>query len=70
MRIEEFTGVAREGGAAEHKLSGLAVSAGIAIGPAHIGEGGDLPVAESHIPEGEIGAERGRFAEAVAVSLK
>ncbi len=70
MRIEEITGVAREGGAAEHKLSGLAVSAGIAIGPAHIGEGGDLPVAESHIPESEIEAERGRFAEAVAVSLK
>src|SRR6202521_3394722 len=70
MRIEEFTGVAREGGAAEHKLSGLAVSAGIAIGPAHIGEGGDLPVAESHIPESEIDAERARFAEAVAVSLK
>ena len=70
MRIEEFTGVAREGGAAEHKLSGLAVSAGIAIGPAHIGEGGDLPVAESHLPESEIEAERGRFAEAVAVSLK
>src|SRR5216683_496664 len=70
MRIEEITGVAREGGGAEHKLSGLAVSAGIAIGPAHIGEGGDLPVAESHIPESEIEAERGRFAEAVAVSLK
>ena len=70
MRIEEITGVAREGGAAEHKLSGLGVSAGIAIGPAHIGEGGDLPVAESHIPESEIDAERARFAEAVAVSLK
>ncbi len=70
MRIEEIPGVAREGGGAEHKLSGLAVSAGIAIGPAHIGEGGDLPVAESHIPESETEAERGRFAEAVAVSLK
>jgi phosphoenolpyruvate-protein phosphotransferase (PTS system enzyme I) len=70
MRIEEITGVAREGGAAEHKLLGLGVSAGIAIGPAHIGEGGDLPVAESHLPESEIEAERGRFAEAVAVSLK
>jgi phosphotransferase system enzyme I (PtsI) len=70
MRIEEVTGVAPEGGAAERRLSGLAVSSGIAIGPAHIAEGGDLQVAESHIPEGEIGAERGRFAEAVAVSLK
>src|ERR1700724_3956206 len=69
MRIEEITGVAREGGA-ERKLAGLAVSAGIAIGPAHIGEGGDLPVAERHIPESEIDAERARFGEAVAVSLK
>src|SRR5260370_632028 len=65
MRIEEFTGLAREGGAAEHKLSGLAVSAGIAIGPAHIGEGGDLPVAESHIPQSEIDAQRARSAGAV-----
>src|SRR6267154_231777 len=70
MRIEEIPGVAREGGGAEHKLSGLAVSAGIAIGPAHIGEGGDLPVAESHLPETEIEAERSRFADAVAVSLR
>ncbi len=70
MRIEEITGVAREGGAAEHKLVGLGVSAGIAIGPAHIGEGGDLPVTESHLLESEIEAERARFAEAVAVSLK
>jgi phosphotransferase system enzyme I (PtsI) len=70
MRIEEITGVAREGGAGERRLAGLGVSAGIAIGPAHIGEGGDLPVAESHIPESEIETERARFAEAVAVSLK
>ncbi len=46
------------------------VSPGIAIGPAHIGDGGDLPVTESHILENEIETERGRFAEAVAVSLK
>jgi phosphotransferase system enzyme I (PtsI) len=70
MRIEEITGVTREGGAGERKLAGLGVSAGIAIGPAHIGEGGDLPVAESHIPESEIETERARFAEAVGVSLK
>src|SRR5712692_10488929 len=70
MRIEESPGAAPEGKANERRLSGLAVSPGIAIGPAHIEEGGDLPVAESHIPESEIEAERGRFAEAVAVSLK
>jgi phosphoenolpyruvate-protein phosphotransferase (PTS system enzyme I) len=70
MRIEEISCAAPEGGGAEHRLPGLAVSPGIAIGPAHIGEGGNLPVHESHIPETEIEVERGRFAEAVAVSLK
>jgi phosphoenolpyruvate-protein phosphotransferase (PTS system enzyme I) len=70
MRIEELTGAAQEGGGAEHRLSGLAVSPGIAIGPAHIGDGGELPVHESHIPDTEIDTERGRFAEAVSVSLK
>jgi phosphotransferase system enzyme I (PtsI) len=70
MRIEELTGAEQQGGGAEHRLSGIGVSAGIAIGPAHIGDGGDLPVHESHVRETEIEAERGRFAEAVAVSLK
>ncbi len=46
------------------------MSPGIAIGPAYVGDGGELPVHESHIPEVEIEAERSRFAEAVAVSLK
>ena len=54
----------------EQRLSGLAVSPGIAIGSAHIVEGGDLPVAENYFPPGETEAERHRFAEAVAVSLK
>jgi len=70
MRIEEATNIASEGKSAEHRLSGLAVSPGIAIGPAHIVEDGDLPVAESQIPESEVEGERVRFAEAVAVSLK
>jgi phosphotransferase system enzyme I (PtsI) len=54
----------------EQRLSGLAVSPGIAIGSAHIVEGGDLPVAENYLLPGETEAERHRFAEAVAVSLK
>jgi phosphotransferase system enzyme I (PtsI) len=58
------------GRAGERVLSGLGVSPGIAIGPAHLGEGGELPVRERHIAAGETEAERGRFAEAVAVSLK
>jgi phosphotransferase system enzyme I (PtsI) len=57
-------------GVAEHRLSGLGVSPGIAIGTAHIAEGGDLPIRESHLPESAIEGERGRFAEAVAISLK
>jgi phosphotransferase system enzyme I (PtsI) len=70
MRIEEISGASSVNGGSERRLAGLAVSPGIAIGPAHIAEGGDLPVAESQVPETEIEAERGRFAEAVAVSLK
>jgi phosphotransferase system enzyme I (PtsI) len=70
MKIDEATGAGGEGGGGERRLSGLAVSPGIAIGPAHIAENGDLPVAESQIPVSEVEAEQGRFAEAVAVSLK
>src|SRR5499427_11161251 len=70
MRIEENCSTSSEDRGCERRLSGLPVSPGIAIGPAHIAEGGDLPIAESRIPEAEIEAERGRFTEAVAVSLK
>src|SRR5262245_21435685 len=70
MRPDEACGVAEGRGSTEHRLSGLGVSPGVAIGPMHIGERGDLPVRERHIPEGEIETERGRFAEAVTVSLK
>jgi phosphotransferase system enzyme I (PtsI) len=54
----------------EKRLAGIGVSPGIAIGPAYIGERGDLPVAETSIDEAGIEAERARFAEAVAVSAK
>jgi phosphoenolpyruvate-protein phosphotransferase (PTS system enzyme I) len=74
MRTEEATDLAEAAGAAEPaeecRLSGLGVSPGIAIGPAYLVEGGDLPVHEIHIPESEIEAERARFGEAVEVSLK
>src|SRR3984893_15609011 len=70
MRIEELSRVADQGAGVERRLKGLGVSPGIAIGPAHIAEGGDLPVRESHLPETEIDAARGRFAEAVVVSLR
>jgi phosphoenolpyruvate-protein phosphotransferase (PTS system enzyme I) len=70
MRIDEAEGETRQDVAAERILSGLGVSPGIAIGPAHVGEGGALPVRERHLPEAEIDAECRRFAEAVAASLK
>jgi phosphoenolpyruvate-protein phosphotransferase (PTS system enzyme I) len=70
MRIDEAESEAPQAAAAERRLSGLAVSPGIAIGPAHVREGGALSVHERHLPEADIDAERRRFAEAVAVSLK
>ena len=54
----------------EHRLTGIGVSSGIAIGPAYLGERSDLAVSERHIPEQEIDAERSRFAEAVNFSVK
>src|SRR6516164_1853140 len=69
MRIDEVSS-AEPSTASERRLSGLGVSPGIAIGPAYIAEGGELPVRESHLPESGIETERARFAEAVAVSLK
>ena len=70
MRIDEAAELTAEATAAEQRLSGLGVSPGIAIGPAYLSEGGDVQVHESHIPEAEIDAERGRFSEAVTVSLR
>ncbi len=51
-------------------MSGLAVSSGIAIGRAYIGDDGIPPVCEIRIGEAAVEAERTRFAEAVAVSIK
>jgi phosphoenolpyruvate-protein phosphotransferase (PTS system enzyme I) len=74
MRTKETTDLSEAPGKAgprsERRLSGLAVSPGIAIGPAYLVEGGDLPIHESYIRENEIEAERARFAEAVEISLK
>jgi phosphotransferase system enzyme I (PtsI) len=74
MRTDELTDSAKAPGAkdapGERRVSGLAVSPGIAIGSAYLVEGGDLPVHESYIRETEVEAERTRFAEAVEVSLK
>src|SRR5271163_2056008 len=70
MRSDQGFELAEQAAITERRLSGLGVSPGIAIGPAHIAEGGDIQVRESHLPETELEAERGRFAEAVGVSLR
>jgi phosphotransferase system enzyme I (PtsI) len=67
MRLDETqAGTERQ----EQRLSGIGVSRGIAIGPAYIGDRGELPVSESRIAEPDIEAERARFAEAVGASAK
>ncbi|MBV8889897.1 MAG: phosphoenolpyruvate--protein phosphotransferase [Alphaproteobacteria bacterium] len=70
MRIEENPSPPQHGPNAEHKLSGIGVSPGIAIGTAYIGDSGELPVSENHIAEPEIESEQARFAEAIAASQK
>src|SRR5579862_495414 len=67
MRIDEVPGSAS---GKEQRLTGIGVSPGIGIGPAYLGERGELPISESRIAEAAIDAERGRFAEAVAVSTR
>ena len=67
MRIDESSGTST---GKEQVLSGIGVSPGIAIGPAYIGDRGELPVSESRIERGEVENERVRFAEAVATSTK
>ncbi len=52
------------------EVSGLGVSPGIAIGPAHVVESGFEQVPEYVVIPGEIGAERERFEAAVAKSLR
>src|SRR6516165_7387490 len=70
MRSEQVSETKEQPVPIEQRLPGLGVSPGIAIGPAYIAEGGELPVRESHLPESGIETERARFAEAIAVSLK
>src|SRR5712692_3070613 len=67
MRTDETRGTAA---GQEQILSGIGVSPGIAIGPAYIGDRGDLPVSESRLNEADVEGERARFAEAVGASTK
>ena len=70
MRNEPVTGPVEQPVPAERRFAGLGVSPGIAVGPAHLAKGGEIPVRERHLPETEIEGERRRFAEAVTVSLR
>jgi phosphotransferase system enzyme I (PtsI) len=67
MRTDGNPGEAKRG---EQSLSGIGVSPGIAIGPAYIGERGELPIDHRTIGEDEVESERRRFAEAVAASIQ
>src|SRR3984893_15267894 len=67
MRIDGKPGSAT---GSEQKLTGIGVSPGIAIGPAYLGDRGDLPVSENRIDEAEVENERARFAEAGGTSTR
>ncbi len=54
----------------EHVLEGLAISPGVAIGPAHVSAGRRAEVPEYRIAANDVAAERARFAEAVAKSSR
>ncbi|MEQ8355653.1 MAG: phosphoenolpyruvate--protein phosphotransferase [Kiloniellaceae bacterium] len=49
----------------EQVLEGLGVAPGVAIGPAHVREAGDLQVPEYQIPAVKVKAEKARLAEAL-----
>ena len=51
-------------------FDGLGVSPGIAIGPAHVVESGQIDVPEYAIAEDKVAAEQQRFADAVAKSQR
>lgn len=61
-----MSAVTASDGAAELVLAGIGVSAGIAIGPAHVVEPGIVDVPKHSIASDGIAAERDRFAAAVA----
>src|SRR5256884_2436121 len=67
MRTDETPGTAT---GSEQRLQGIGVSPGIAIGAAYIGDRGELPVTEGRLDPPQIEHERGRFADAVAASIK
>lgn len=67
MRTDAAPGGSEHG---EQTLTGIGISPGIAIGPAYIGDRAELPVGERVLAERDIDAERARFADAVALSVR
>ena len=55
---------------AERIFEGLGVSPGIAIGPAHLREAGEIQVPEYKVPEDKLEDELGRFRQAVAKAVR
>jgi phosphotransferase system enzyme I (PtsI) len=51
-------------------FEGLGVAPGVAIGPAHVRDTGDLQVVEYHIPASAVKAEKARLAEAAAKAVR
>ena len=60
----------RRAAAAERIFEGLGVSPGLALGPAHVVESGQIDVPEYTITEEQVAAEQQRFADAVAKSQR
>ncbi len=54
----------------EQVLEGLGVAPGVAIGPAHVREAGDLQVAEYLIPAGRVKEEKARLTAATAKAAR
>jgi phosphoenolpyruvate-protein phosphotransferase (PTS system enzyme I) len=63
-------GARRPPGEGERSFDGLAVSPGIAIGPAHLHEAGNVAVPERTIVADDVEGERDRFQAAVEKSLR
>jgi phosphotransferase system enzyme I (PtsI) len=59
-----------DGGAGERRLTGLGVSPGIAIGPAHVVDSAMVQVPEYGLAAAEVAPELERFAEAVDLSRR
>lgn len=66
MKTDKKTKNRRE----EKVLEGLGVAPGVAIGPAHVREAGDVQVVEYQIPAGKVKAEKARLAEAAAKAVR